>query len=256
MGISNIKDWCIQLNKIAPTVKEYEDKLYNFYRANGTTIEYDNSMMVSCYKDIKYSSVVAKAVFSKFWLKIIVACLPAAVIGFLFDDWFESHFFNPETVAIALIVYGIIFIVIENVKKFSSRETRSINTVTYKEAFGVGLFQILALIPGTSRSGSTIIGGLLFGMDRKTAADFTFILAIPVMAGASLLKLIKYLKAGLVFTTMEIEILVVASLIAFLVSMVVIKFFLDYIRKHNFKPFRWYRIALGILVLVYFFIIK
>ena len=190
------------------------------------------------------------------WLKIIVACLPAAVIGFLFDDWFESHFFNPETVAIALIAYGVIFIVIENVKKFSSRETRSINTVTYKEAFGVGLFQILALIPGTSRSGSTIIGGLLFGMDRKTAADFTFILAIPVMAGASLLKLIKYLKAGLVFTTMEIEILVVASVIAFLVSMVVIKFFLDYIRKHNFKPFGWYRIALGILVLVYFFIIK
>ncbi|MBQ7239820.1 MAG: undecaprenyl-diphosphate phosphatase [Bacilli bacterium] len=190
------------------------------------------------------------------WLKIIVACLPAAVIGFLFDDWFESHFFNPETVAIALIVYGVIFIVIENVKKFSSRETRSINTVTYKEAFGVGLFQILALIPGTSRSGSTIIGGLLFGMDRKTAADFTFILAIPVMAGASLLKLIKYLKSGLVFNTMEIEILVVASVIAFLVSMVVIKFFLDYIRKHNFKPFGWYRIALGILVLVYFFIIK
>ena len=190
------------------------------------------------------------------WLKIIVACLPAAVIGFLLDDWFESHFFNPETVAIALIVYGIIFIVIENVKKFSSRETRSINTVTYKEAFGVGLFQILALIPGTSRSGSTIIGGLLFGMDRKTAADFTFILAIPVMAGASLLKLVKYLKLGLTFSMLEIEILVVASIIAFLVSMVVIKFFLDYIKKHNFKPFGWYRIVLGIIVLIYFFLIK
>ena len=190
------------------------------------------------------------------WGKIIVACVPAAVIGFLFDDWFDEHFFNPETVAIALIVYGVIFLVIENVKKFSSRETRSLNTVTTKEAFGVGLFQILALIPGTSRSGSTIIGGLLFGMDRKTAADFTFILAIPVMAGASLLKLVKYLKMGLAFSMMEIEILVVASVVAFLVSMIVIKFFLDYIRKHDFKPFGWYRIVLGIIVLAYFFLIK
>lgn len=190
------------------------------------------------------------------WGKIIVACVPAAVIGFLFDDWFDEHFFNPETVAIALIVYGVIFLVIENVKKFSSRETRSLNTVTTKEAFGVGLFQILALIPGTSRSGSTIIGGLLFGMDRKTAADFTFILAIPVMAGASLLKLVKYLKMGLAFSMMEVEILVVASVVAFLVSMIVIKFFLDYIRKHDFKPFGWYRIVLGIIVLAYFFLIK
>ena len=191
------------------------------------------------------------------WLKIIVACLPAAVIGFLFDDWFESHFFNPETVAIALIVYGIIFIVIENVKKFSSRETRSINTVTYKEAFGVGLFQILALIPGTSRSGSTIIGDLLFGMDRKTAADFTFILAIPVMAGASLLKLAKYiLKVGFVFSGLELGILLVGCIVAFIVSMIVIKFLMNYIRKHDFKVFGYYRIVLGILVLLYFLILK
>ena len=190
------------------------------------------------------------------WVKIIVACLPAAVIGLLFDDWFDEHFYNAPTVAIALIAYGVIFIVIENVKKFSSRETRSLNTITFKEALGVGIFQLLSLIPGTSRSGSTIIGGLLFGMDRKTAADFTFILAIPVMFGASLLKLVKYLANGLTFSMLEIEILVVGCVVAFLVSMIVIKFFISYIRKHDFKIFGYYRIILGIIVLLYFFLLK
>lgn len=189
------------------------------------------------------------------WVKIIVACLPAAVIGLLFDDWFDEHFYNAPTVAIALIAYGVIFIVIENVKKFSSRETRSLNTITFKEALGVGIFQLLSLIPGTSRSGSTIIGGLLFGMDRKTAADFTFILAIPVMFGASLLKLVKYLANGFTFSMLEIEILAVGCIVAFLVSMIVIKFFISYIRKHDFKIFGYYRIILGIIVLLYFFLL-
>lgn len=189
------------------------------------------------------------------WVKIIVACLPAAVIGLLFDDWFDEHFYNAPTVAIALIAYGVIFIVIENVKKFSSRETRSLNTITFKEALGVGIFQLLSLIPGTSRSGSTIIGGLLFGMDRKTAADFTFILAIPVMFGASLLKLVKYLASGFTFSMLEIEILAVGCIVAFLVSMIVIKFFISYIRKHDFKIFGYYRIILGIIVLLYFFLL-
>ena len=189
------------------------------------------------------------------WVKIIIACLPAAVIGLLFDDWFDEHFYNAPTVAIALIAYGVIFIVIENVKKFSSRETRSLNTITFKEALGVGIFQLLSLIPGTSRSGSTIIGGLLFGMDRKTAADFTFILAIPVMFGASLLKLVKYLANGFTFSMLEIEILAVGCIVAFLVSMIVIKFFISYIRKHDFKIFGYYRIILGIIVLLYFFLL-
>jgi undecaprenyl-diphosphatase len=190
------------------------------------------------------------------WGKIIVACIPAVIIGLLFDDWFDEHFYNAPTVAIALIVYGIIFIIMESVK-VTNRHTRSLNTITYKQAFGVGIFQLLALIPGTSRSGSTILGGLVFGMDRPTIANFTFLLAIPVMAGASALKLLKYiLKVGFTFTATELTVLGVGCLVAFLVSMVVIKFLITYIRKHDFKIFGWYRIVLGILVLLYFFVIK
>lgn len=190
------------------------------------------------------------------WLKVILACLPAAVIGLLFDDWFDEHFYNAQTVAIALIAYGIIFIVMDNIKKLSSRDTRSLNTVTWREALGVGIFQLLALIPGTSRSGSTIIGGLVFGLDRKTAADFTFILAIPVMFGASLLKLAKYIASGAVMSALEFEILAVGCIVAFLVSVIVIKFLINYLKKHGFKAFGIYRIILGITVLLYFFILK
>ena len=190
------------------------------------------------------------------WLKVILACLPAAVIGLLFDDWFDEHFYNAQTVAIALIAYGVIFIVMDNIKKLSSRDTRSLNTVTWREAIGVGIFQLLALIPGTSRSGSTIIGGLVFGLDRKTAADFTFILAIPVMFGASLLKLAKYIASGAVMSALEFEILAVGCIVAFLVSVIVIKFLINYLKKHGFKAFGIYRIILGIAVLLYFFILK
>lgn len=190
------------------------------------------------------------------WGKIIVACVPAVIIGLLFDDWFDEHFYNAPTVAIALIVYGIIFIIMESVK-VTDRHTRSLNTISYKQALGVGAFQLLALIPGTSRSGSTILGGLVFGMDRPTIANFTFLLAIPVMAGASALKLLKYiLKVGFTFSTTELLVLGVGCLVAFLVSMFVIKFLIAYIRKHDFKVFGWYRIVLGILVLLYFFVIK
>ena len=190
------------------------------------------------------------------WVKVILACIPAAVIGLLFDDWFDEHFYNAQTVAIALITYGVIFIVMDNIKKLSSRDTRSLNTVTWKEAIGVGIFQLLALIPGTSRSGSTIIGGLIFGLDRKTAADFTFILAIPVMFGASLLKVLKYIKAGAVMSALEFEILAVGCVVAFLVSVIVIKFLINYLKKHGFKAFGIYRIILGIIVLSYFFLLK
>ena len=190
------------------------------------------------------------------WLKVILACIPAAIIGLLFDDWFDEHFYNAQTVAIALIAYGVIFIVMDNIKKLSSRDTRSLNTVTWREAIGVGIFQLLALIPGTSRSGSTIIGGLVFGLDRKTAADFTFILAIPVMFGASLLKVVKYIASGAVMSALEFEILAVGCVVAFLVSVIVIKFLINYLKKHGFKAFGIYRIILGIIVLAYFFLLK
>jgi len=186
------------------------------------------------------------------WLKIIVACIPAAVIGILLDDFLDTYLYNGFVVAIALIVYGILFIIMEE-KQIGKRTTRSLNTITFKQALYVGCFQVLALIPGTSRSGSTIIGGLVSGLDRKTIADFTFILAIPVMAGASLLKLLKYIKnVGFTFTSSELTILGVGCLVAFLVSLYVIKFLITYIRKHDFKVFGWYRIILGIIVLLYF----
>lgn len=190
------------------------------------------------------------------WGKILVACVPAAVIGLLFDDILDKYLYNGVVVALALIIYGIIFIVIES-KHIGSASTKSIEDISYKQAFEVGAFQLLALVPGTSRSGSTIIGGLLIGLERSVVAQFTFYLAIPVMAGASLLKLLKYiLKVGFVFSGVEVAVLGVGCLVAFLVSIIVIKFLMSYIRKHDFKAFGYYRIALGILVLLYFIFIK
>ena len=186
------------------------------------------------------------------WGKILVACLPAAIIGILFDDWLDKHLYNSVVVSLALIIYGIIFIVIES-KNFGKRNVKKLNEITYKQAAGVGCFQLLSLIPGTSRSGSTIIGGLILGLERSVAAEFTFFLAIPVMVGASLLKLLKYiLKVGLAFQAGELLLLGVGSLVAFIVSILIIKFLMNYIRKHDFKVFGYYRIILGILVLAYF----
>ena len=188
------------------------------------------------------------------WGKILVACIPAAVLGLLLDDWLDEHLYNSVVVALALIIYGIIFIIIER-KKVGTRKTKSIDDISYKQAFQVGMFQLLSLVPGTSRSGSTIIGGLLVGLDRKVAATFTFFLAIPVMVGASLLKILKYfLKTGTVFTSLEWSILIVGCIVAFIVSILVIKFLMNYIKKHDFQVFGWYRIVLGILVLIYFMI--
>ena len=186
------------------------------------------------------------------WGKILVACLPAAIIGILFDDWLDKHLYNSVVVSLALIIYGIIFIVIES-KNFGKRNVKKLNDITYKQAAGVGCFQLLSLIPGTSRSGSTIIGGLILGLERSVAAEFTFFLAIPVMVGASLRKLLKYiLKVGLAFQAGELLLLGVGSLVAFIVSILIIKFLMNYIRKHDFKVFGYYRIILGILVLAYF----
>ena len=184
------------------------------------------------------------------WGKILVGCIPAAIIGLLFDEVFEALFYNPVCIAIALIVFGIAFIVIENWNKHRKGGKDKNSDITYKDAIIIGIFQLLAAIfPGTSRSGATIIGGLLIGLSRPNAAEFTFYLAIPTMLGASLLKLVKF---GLAFTGAEIIILLVGMLISFVVSMFVIKFLMSYIKKHDFKVFGYYRIILGILVLAYF----
>ena len=186
------------------------------------------------------------------WGKIIVACIPAVIIGLLFYDILDKYLYNGVVVALALIIYGIIFIIIES-KNIGKRNVKSIDKISYKQALGIGAFQLLALIPGTSRSGSTIIGGLLLGLERSVIAEFTFFLAIPVMAGASLLKLLKYIvKVGFVFNGLEIAILLVATIVAFVVSMIVIRFFMNYIKKHDFKVFGYYRIVLGFIVLLYF----
>ena len=188
----------------------------------------------------------------RLWGLMIVGCIPAGVLGVLFDDFFEEKMHTPIVVAIALIVYGIIFIVMEKTK-FGKKTTKELKDISFKQALSVGIFQVFSLIPGTSRSGSTIIGGLASGFDRSTIAEFTFILAIPVMAGASLIKLLKYIKnAGLVFTSTELIILGVGCGVAFIVSMIVIHSFIKYIRKHDFQIFGWYRIALGIIVILYF----
>lgn len=188
------------------------------------------------------------------WGKILVGCVPAAIVGVLFDDVFEALFYNPTCIAIALIVFGVAFIVIENWNKNRKAEKETNEQITYKDALIIGFFQLLAAIfPGTSRSGATIIGGLLIGLSRPNSAEFTFYLAIPTMFGASLLKLVKF---GLAFTGMEIAVLLVGMLVSFVVSVVVIKFLMSYIKKHNFKVFGYYRIILGIAVLAYFFLIK
>ncbi len=188
------------------------------------------------------------------WVKIIIACLPAAVVGILFDELFEKLFYNPVCVSLALIVFGVAFIYIENINKKRSSEITKISQLSYKTCIYIGMFQLLAAIfPGTSRSGATILGALLLGVSRTVAAEFTFYLAIPVMFGASLLKVVKF---GLIFTMQEFIILAVGMIVAFVVSIIVIKFLMDYIKKHDFKIFGWYRIVLGILVLLYFIILK
>lgn len=183
------------------------------------------------------------------WCKVVVACVPGAVVTILFDDWIEAHLHTPTVIALALILYGVAFILVEGWNKTRTPKVMALEDITYWTAFLIGLFQVLSIIPGTSRSGSTIIGALLIGVSRVAAAEFTFFLAVPVMFGLSFLKLLKF---GLVFTGTELVILAVGCVVAFLVSVVVIKFLMSYIKKHDFKIFGWYRIALGIFVLVIF----
>ncbi len=185
------------------------------------------------------------------WFKILVACIPAGVIGILFDDFLDEKFYNFQTVALMLIVYGILFIIVENRNKGHRPQINSLEDITYRTALIIGIFQVLALIPGTSRSGATIVGAMLIGTSRAIAAEFTFFLAIPVMVGASFLKLVKF---GLVFSGGEFAALVIGMIVSFVVSVWAIKFLMSYIKKNDFKVFGWYRIILGFILLGYYFL--
>lgn len=236
-------DVVVQLGAIMAVVIIFWKKLFPFGKK-------DNSHPLS---NEGFGAYVKTDIF-QMWFKVIVACVPAAVIGLLFDEKFNELFYNPPTVAIALIVFGVAFIVVENWNKNRKAKVNTIDELTYKAALIIGAFQLIAAIfPGTSRSGATIVGALLIGISRTVAAEFTFYLAVPVMFGASLLKLIKY-DGG--FASQEIMILATGMIIAFVVSVFVIKFLMDYIKKHDFKVFGWYRIILGALVLLYFAVVK
>lgn len=190
------------------------------------------------------------------WGKVIVGVLPAAVIGIIFDDFFDKHFYNYIVVSIALIIYGVLFIVVEKLKKNKEYRINDVHDLTYKDAILIGSFQMLSLIPGTSRSGSTILGGMLTGVSRVASAEFSFFMAIPVMLGASLLKIVKFAAGGVSVSGLEIVILLVAMTVSFIVSLFAIKFLMDFVKRHNFTPFGIYRIILGVVVIGYFVISK
>jgi undecaprenyl-diphosphatase len=185
------------------------------------------------------------------WYKVIVGVIPAAILGFLFDDWLDEHLYNYITVAVTLILYGVLFILVENRNKHRRARLTNLKELSYKTAFQIGLFQVLSLIPGTSRSGATILGAIILGVSRPVAAEFSFFLSIPIMFGASGLKLVKF---GFNFTGAEFAILLVGMVMAFFVSILAIKFLIGYIKRNDFKVFGWYRIVLGVLVLLYFLI--
>ena len=227
----------IQLGAILAVILLYWKKIFPFKFDNGVKVEKDTIIM---------------------WVKILIACVPAAIVGLLWDDYLNALFYNPTTVAIMLILFGILFIVIENYNKGKNPKINSLTEITYTVAVMIGLFQLIAAVfPGTSRSGATIVGALLIGVSRTVATEFTFFLAIPVMLGASALKHVKFgLKTGFVMTGSELTILLVGMIVAFIVSILAIKFLMSYIKNNDFKVFGWYRIVLGILVLAYFYVIR
>jgi undecaprenyl-diphosphatase len=210
-------------------------------------VRFWNEMFPFQFKD-KTQPIVKKDTFS-LWFKVVVACIPGAIVTILFDDYIEAHFHTPVVIASTLILYGIAFIAIEVWNKKRVPSIRHLSDITYKTALIIGLFQVLSIIPGTSRSGATIVGALLIGVSRVAAAEFTFFLAVPVMFGLSALKILKF---GFTFTGIETLTLGLGMTVAFLVSVLVIKFLMSYIKKHDFKIFGWYRILLGIIVLLYF----
>ena len=225
----------IQLGAILAVVVLYWHKIFpfNFKNKNRPFLRYDVFQM---------------------WFKIIVACIPAAIVGLLFEDWLNAHLYNAVVLAIMLVLVGIAFIIIENRNKDRRARVDTLQQLSWTDALIIGVFQLIAAVfPGTSRSGATIIGALMIGVSRTVAAEFTFFLAIPVMLGASLLRLVRF---GFAFTAAELVLLLVGMLVAFIVSILVIRFLMSYIKKHDFKAFGWYRIILGILVLFYFFVIR
>lgn len=210
-----------------------------------------NKMFPFQFKD-KRQPIIKKDIFS-LWFKVAVACIPSAVMGFLFDDFLEAHLQIPTVIAAMLIFYGVLFILIENWNRKRTAKITSLEEISYKTAFLIGLFQVLSLIPGTSRSGATILGALLIGVSRVAAAEFTFFLAVPTMLGASAYKLLKF---GFHFTGAELFTLGIGMVVAFGVSILVIKFLMSFIKKHDFKAFGWYRIVLGMIALLYFTMFK
>ena len=190
------------------------------------------------------------------WSKVIVGVLPAAVIGFLLDDIFDKYFYNYIVVSLALVIYGVAFILVEKLKTGTQYRINDVNDIRYKDALVIGAFQVLSLIPGTSRSGSTILGGMLTGVSRTASAEFSFFMAIPIMLGASFLKLVKFMVSGVGVSGLEISVLLVGIIVSFLVSLVTIKFLMDFVKKHDFAPFGIYRIVLGVVVITYFLISK
>lgn len=232
-GFFDMFDVVIQLGAIMAVVILYWNKIFPF------KITKKHAIKVEIDKDI-----------FGLWFKILTACVPAAIVGILFDDILEKYLYNGYVVAAMLIIFGVAFILVENWNKGKRARINNLAELTYKTALLIGVFQLIAAVfPGTSRSGATIVGALLIGVSRTVAAEFTFFLAIPVMFGASLLKLLKF---GFDFTGLELAVLFVGMAVAFAVSMIVIKFLMDYIKKHDFKVFGWYRIVLGAIVLGYF----
>lgn len=224
----------IQLGAVMAVVVLYWNKLFPFSFEHGIRIKKDSMTM---------------------WFKILVASIPAGVIGVLFDDVFNELFYNPTTVAIMLILFGVIFIVVEDRSRGKRFKINDISEITYYTAFLIGVFQLIAAIfPGVSRSGATIIGALILGVSRVVGAEFTFFLAIPAMFGGSALKLVKFMKFAGAFTGAEIVYLGLGTVVAFVVSIFALKFLVGYVKKHDFTVFGWYRIALGIVVLLYFYV--
>lgn len=235
-GFFEMFDVVIQLGAIMAVVVLFFQRIFPFYIGK---------------KAEEKGYFIRKNVFV-LWFKILVSCIPAVIVGLLFDDWVEEHLHNGIVVAIMLILVGIVFVFVETINRDKEYRVNKMKELTYKDALIIGLFQVIAaVLPGTSRSGATIIGALLIGVARPVAAEYTFFLAIPVMFGASLLKLVKF---GFHFTGIEIAILLVGMIVAFIVSVIVIGFFMSYIKKHDFKAFGYYRIALGIIVLIYFIV--
>ena len=243
----------IQLGAIMAVVVLYWSRLWPFYLRPLSSVERDQLEQENPVKRVLLTFVLRFCDEEKWilWFKILLACLPTILIGLPFNDLIEKYLNNFVVIGIALIVYGVAFIVVENFLQGKKPKIRKLKLLTFLTAFEIGCFQVLALIPGTSRSGATIIGALLLGTSRPVACEFTFFLAIPVMFGASLLKLLKY---GLAFTAWESALLIIGMFVAFAVSMFVIRIFMNYIKRHNFKVFGIYRIALGIVVLAYFLI--